>query len=56
MVKAPAVGMVSRKTMSNHILFAGCSPFSRLRKAIVTFEAHISGFVMDVLMDGKATK
>lgn len=48
---ARTVGILSRKT--NDILFAGCLPFSRLRKAIVTFEAHIGGFVMDVLMGGK---
>ena len=48
---ARTVGILSRK--ANDILFAGCLPFSRLRKAIVTFEAHIGGFVMDVLMGGK---
>lgn len=41
---ARTVGILSRK--ANDILFAGCLPFSRLRKAIVTFEAHIGGFVM----------
>lgn len=48
---ASTVGILSKK--ANDILFAGCLPFSRLRKAIVTFEAHIGGFVMDVLMGGK---